>query len=235
MGSKINRQQLVLEFISVVFAVLLALFLNSWRENSATKNAVEKVQKTVLQEILKNDKLIREANSYHKKLITDLYNDRHLFFMIPMASIDVNYNNDAQVKAFFTQLALGSSIVGPVDVFRYDDEIMVSMGNIVLRAVNENDTLKTFGKGNIQLRSADIGNRSWELAQATGTLVEMDLELVDALSALHTLNQNYLSVSDKAIEMVYRGDQGITAVIEDMSNIEEKIIKADSVLIGMLE
>ena len=72
MKSQINKQQLVLEFISVVFAVLLALLLNNWRENIKSERVADRVLENIKQEILSNDELIRKSTQYRTDLLLEL-------------------------------------------------------------------------------------------------------------------------------------------------------------------
>ena len=77
MKNELNKQQLVLEFISVVFAVILALVLNGWRESSALNANRDTVKESILQEVKNNDVLIKESYDYRKELLQSLYSNQN--------------------------------------------------------------------------------------------------------------------------------------------------------------
>lgn len=235
--SPINRQQLVLEFLSVVFAVLFALFLNSWRENAATSRALDKVKQTIRTEIMSNDTAIRESSAYRYDLVTKLYKYQHLVMQFAVSDFPIDVRKDKALENYLKKV-LPFSQATPLtrlEVKSLDDYRIVVVNDRTMKLRLENDTLKFFGPYNLQLRSADISNRSWELARATGTLVEMDLALVDALNQVYTLNNQYLNTSDKAIDMIYTSDPAIRSVMEDMYYYETQIMKADSVVLALLD
>lgn len=234
----INRQQLVLEFISVVFAVLLALFLNGWRENAATAKVLNKVKQTIRTEILANDTSVQKALAYHKDLIKELRDGTHLIMSQAVADFPIDVNNDAALTSYLQKVLpfLQTAAVDRLEIQRLDDDQRVlTLNNKNMRLAIENDTLHLYGSSNIQLYTADVSNRSWEIAQATGILVEMDLALVDALNKCYNMNNRYLETSDIAIDMVYKGDPEILYVLEDMALFEQRILKADSILLRLLD
>lgn len=231
--NKINRQQLLLEFISVVFAVLLALFLNGWRENYNTQKALEKVKETIRQETIRNDTLIESSLTYRISLLNELYTNSHLVMKAPVSDIPVDVNKDEQLASFF-KAAFGAYDKNVEVAQTFENRVLV-LGEDVFDIVVDNDSIALYGIANIQLRSADISNRSWDIAQATGTLVEMDIALVEQLSKVNMLVGNYLNTSAGGLSMIYEGKmKGIIPVLEDMRNFEAEILKQDSVLLEML-
>jgi hypothetical protein len=110
------------------------------------------------------------------------------------------------------------------------------LGERVFDLKLEQDTLKLIGIGNIELKLPDLNNRSWDLAQATGTVVRMDISLVEKLGVVNSLIETYLKTSQTAVEMVYNGKQkGLISVLEDLNSLEAKIIKANSSLLDELK
>ena len=234
--TSINRQQLALEFISVVFAVLLALFLNGWRENYETGRAMDRVKETIQTEIIANDEVIRVSRDYRKDLIKKLYSYNHLVMQFPASDFPINVRNDLALENYLKKVLPFSQAtpVSRVEVKSLEDYRIVVINDRTMKMNLTNDTLRFYGPYNLQLRSADISNRSWELAKATGTLVEMDLELVDALNKVYSLNNQYLNTSDKAIDMIYNSDPAIESVMEDMFYYETQILSADSAVLILL-
>ena len=234
--SKINRQQLIFEFLSIVFAVLLALFLNGWRESAGKSSALNKVKQTIRAEIMSNDQLLKKSMEYRSKLIRELYEDTHLIMQLPAIALPFDAADDRKLENYIRETLpfSQSKPVTYVKVHSKGDQRIVSINDLTMKLRTVNDTLKVYGQSNIVLRSADISNRSWEIAKATGVLVDMDLELVDAINRTYNLNSQYLSISDKALDMVYKGEHGITSVLEDMYYYESRIVEADSVLLNLI-
>lgn len=238
MKSTINKQQLFIEFFSVVFAVILALILNSWRESSALADNVEKVKEAIKKEAIRNDTLIQKSHKYRKELLNKFYSNKNLLTAIPVADFPLDVNdNDALTKLFKSSLIFGQKkFYERVLVMQDEDNRVLILDNNVFDLRVENDTLKLLGVGNIQLKTPDLSYRSWQLAQATNTIVEMDIELVENLSVLNALIDSYLSTSDKALQMIYSENQkGLLSVIEDMYSQETKILKANNSLLLLLQ
>ena len=235
---KINRQQLLLEFVSVVFAVLLALLLNSWRESRQISNSVERVKQTIIDEVQENIKLFKDSYAYRQKLVSDLQNNRHLVMSTAISELDYDVTTDKGLKELVQSALLSyGQWIEDVQVISRDGNRYLKMDRSVLNIEIEHDTLRLFGTGNIILKSpaTDLSNRSWPMAQATGVLVEMDLEVVDAMSKVYTLNERYIKMSDQAISMIYKGDDGIVSVLQDMVSLEKQIIDANNALLRLLE
>jgi hypothetical protein len=238
MKSKLNKQQLALEFISVVFAVILALVLNGWRESSALNANLEKVKESIRQEVENNDALLRDSYDYRKELLQSVYSNQNLLLAVSSSDLNFNVNDNRKLSNFFKR----SLIFGQKE---YHENVMVMqegnfrvliLGERVFDLKLEEDTLKLFGIGNIQLKLPDLNNRSWDLAQATGTVVRMNITLVEKLGIVNSLIDTYLKTSESAVEMVYDGKQkGLTSVLEDLNSLEAKIIKANSSLLKELK
>jgi hypothetical protein len=97
MKNIINKQQLVLEFVSVVFAVILALVLNGWRESSALNANLEKVKESIRKEVKSNDALLRESFSYRKDLLKRLYSNENLLLEISTSELDFDVNDNSRL------------------------------------------------------------------------------------------------------------------------------------------
>ena len=232
----INRQQLLVEFISIVFAVLLALLLNAWWQGVTTGRTLDKVKKSIASEIKKNHASVLESWHYRRELITELYEDRHVITVMPLAGFPIDVNDDRALEEFLQQtVPFGQNFTtNDIRIKRLNEQRVLILDELTMKLAVMNDSLYLFGASNLKLRSADVSNRSWEISQATGVLAQMDLELVDALNKVYTLNNHYLATSDKAIDMIYRGERGIVSVLEDMAHFESQIMQAHSVLLNLL-
>jgi hypothetical protein len=238
MKNIINKQQLVLEFVSVVFAVILALVLNGWRESSALNANLEKVKESIRKEVKSNDALLRESFSYRKDLLKRLYSNENLLLEISTSELDFDVNDNSRLSTFFRNaLIFGQKeYYEKINVLQEGNYRALILGERVFDLKLEQDTLKLIGIGNIELKLPDLNNRSWDLAQATGTVVRMDISLVEKLGVVNSLIETYLKTSQSAVEMVYNGKQkGLISVLEDLNSIEAKIIKANSSLLDELK
>lgn len=237
MKPTINRQQLLFEFVSVVFAVLFALLLNNWRENIKSSKAADRVVQSIKEEILKNDELLRSSLRYRTALLEQLYNGTYVTDTLPVSQLPIDTNNDQELENFLKAFLpfAADRTYDRIEVRSNGDSRILILNDRIHSLVTENDTLFVRGVGNIKLKSADITNRSWEIAQLTNAIMEMDLELINKLSELNTLNENYIRTSELAVSMVYRKELGIVAVIEDMQSYEEDIINVHEKILEMVE
>ena len=232
----INRQQLLLEFVSIVFAVLLALLLNAWRESVTTERTLNKVKQSIISEIRKNDSSVRQAMEYRRALVDELTEGRHVVAAFAISDYPVNARNDRALEKYMRQTQPFHEFYTTrnIEVKRLGAQRVLIMDDLTMKLVERNDSLILYGATNLQLRSADVSNRFWEISQATGMLVQMELELVDALNKAYNLNSQYLTTSDKAIDMIYQAKPGIISVMQDMYYFESQILKADSVILSLL-
>ncbi len=237
MKNKLNKQQLILEFISVVFAVILALVLNSWRESYALNANLEKVKKSILKEVERNDAHIRQSYAYRGDLLQKLYANQNLLLAVPISDLAFDINNNAKLVDFFTTaLIFGQKEYRNVSVRQDGFSRVLILDNSVFDLKLDGDTLKVLGIGNIDLKIPDLNNRSWDLAQATGTIVKMDIALVEKLGIVNALIETYLKTSESAVQLVYSGEQkGLLSVLEDLHSLESKIIEANAQVLEELK
>lgn len=236
--SKINKQQLALEFFSVVFAVIFALVLNSWRESMVMKKKMNRVIETIQHEAQLNDSLIRLSHDYRGKLLQGLYNNTHELFSIPVEGFPVNVNdNDALAKFFKNSLLFGvKDYYEQVLILNQDSNRVLILDNKVFELSIKKDTLRLLGVGNIKLKTPELRNLSFELAQATGTLVSMDIALVEKLSRVNSLIIRYLSSSENALVTMYSDNHKyIIPSIEDMYDLEADLMEANAALLEELQ
>ena len=236
MKNKINKQQLILEFVSVVFAVILALILNGWRESSALNANLERVEKSILMGVERNDLLIRKSHTYRRDLLQKLYSNQNLLLAVSTSELDFDINNNSKLADFFkTALIFGQKEYHSVNVMQEGSARVMIIDNNVFDLTIDADTLKVLGIGNIDLKIPDLNNRAWDLAQATGTIVEMDIALVEKLGTVNALIDTYLKTSESAVQIVYSGEQkGLISVLEDLNGLESKIIESHAILLEEL-
>lgn len=236
MKSQINKQQLALEFISVVFAVLLALLLNNWRENIKADRVADGVLENIKQEILTNDTLIRKSMKYRAELLLELKEGRHVVNSTPIQNFPIDVHSDDALQKFLNSelpFSMQRSIE-TLEVRSNGDRRILIMDDRIYNLQIVNDTLNIMGEANIQLHSANITNQSWKIAQATESIFQMNFELVKKLSELNTLNENYIKTNELALSLLYTGEPGIISVMEDMLQFEKTIITAHEKILPLL-
>ena len=100
MSEKINTGQLLLEFISVVFAVTLALSLNEWRQNRKTNNLVGRVLQTLKDETISNLDIINGTIDYRRELLDNLKSGKHEYASLPISEVPFDVYDDRELKTF---------------------------------------------------------------------------------------------------------------------------------------
>jgi hypothetical protein len=234
---KINKQQLFLEFVSVVFAVLLALLLNSWREAANRAEMTNQVKEQVLEEVRANEVSVQTASKYRSDLLQKLRENKHIVRRVSLDELPVDVNNDSELEKFVEdQLIFEVNQVIDVRIVSRAGRRLMILGDTPYRLEIEGDELLMYGQDNIQLRTAGIRRSSWEIARATGVLVDMDLALVSAMARLDAVQGNYQEVSNQALQMLYSGASGgITSVMEDMLYFENEMIRLHSEIVELIE
>lgn len=212
------------EILLVVVGILLALQVNNWNEAGKRQKLVSRITKTLNDETTANLKAIRTSNAYRKKLVRELKNDRHLINKMPLNALPFDATNDQQLTSFISaDIAASGAFPGKIEVIRAGKNRFLKLGDRANRIVIENDTLKIFGTGNIQLKSADISNHTWTLAQASNAITDMDYDLVNLLGKLNVLHISYQSTAEKAVTILYTGEASVLSILEDMLWLERDL------------
>lgn len=238
MKQSINKQQLAIEFLSVVFAVILALILNGWRESLSLKENLRKVKETIVAETLKNDSLIQKSHAYRGDLLQQLYANEYELLAAPTSEFPFEVSNNDKLASFFRTLLIFESkdYYDRVLVLQEKSKRVLVLDDKVFDIIVKNDTLRILGVGNIRLKTPELSNHSYHLAQATETTVKMDIKLVEKLTKVNSLNEVYAKMSDYALQMVYDGNQkGIISSIEEMYGLETEILEANADLLEALK
>lgn len=69
---KLNFSKLIFEFISISFAVLIALFVNQWREDYNNDKLGEKAVYNIQEELKENKGIMVQLVPYHKSVLSDI-------------------------------------------------------------------------------------------------------------------------------------------------------------------
>jgi hypothetical protein len=226
MAQKKNR--FLLEFISIVFAVSLALVLDEWRQGVKDDKLQESVLKSIKAEVQGNLIEIDRVLPYHETLLNNLRNGTHLIVALPLSAIDVNINNDRLLAEFMEEALLTSQQTAyeRIRIKQAGDQRLLVLDDKVWRLETSADSLKIFGADNIELRSPEIADNAWQLAQATQVMVKLPFELIELLSQLHSRQTAYEAVAAQALVQIYNGNSNTQGVMEDLL-LMEKQLKAD--------
>lgn len=174
--------------------------------------------------------MLRWSHDYRLDLLKEMEAGEHRIASIPVARLEVDADNDeALAKEIKTAMLFNSHLYKDrVEIRRFKDKRILITGESVFDIVTRNDSILVLGVVGIQLRSANLSLNSFQIAQATGVLVELNLELVKSLSRLNTLNEDYQSMSGDAINYIYKGNQSaVVSSMQDMTYFEGQIIQAN--------
>ena len=208
-----------------------------WRESIKTDDLVERVKHTIKEEVANNKSSIEAVLGYHETLAIELLQNRHLINKFALNDLDVDVTDDRAFEAFFKKVLLftDTEYTDRVEVHREEDLSVLVLNNRIFQLEIDGDSLVIYGDGNIKLRTADISNNSWGIAEATNALVELDVDIVSDLSRLKSIQDDYMETSNKAIDLVYQGEPGVVHILEDMINYEKEMLRLDSLLLTKIQ
>lgn len=234
---KINIKHILIEAVLIVFTVSLALALNEWRQQIKTENLVERVLVTLEEEMKKNVEGLKIAIDYHGKLLKNLRSGRHTMVAESLAEIPFDPRNDHQLTSFVEQAILSSSstIVEPIEVIHSNEKRYLRLGKAVGEIIVTDDSVFVYGTGNIILKSADVSINSWELSQATNTLIEMEYEMIKLLGETTSAVDQYQKTTNKAVALLYDDGSGIRSALEDMFWMEKDLLTKCEEILNSLE
>ncbi len=217
----------LIQSVLLAFSVLLALVLNEWRQNIKTNDVINRVKTSIKNEIEHNQAQVAAAYDYHQVLISDLLKDSHVIDSIPVHDLGVNFEASekiVQAELYAAMVKMGD-IPDDFELVKIDDKhIKVKLNglNLTIRIVN--DYAVFYGISNIQLRPADIFNTSWQTAQATNSLVLLDYKVVDVFADIYRKQEQYTRLSEKIVDMLYAGHEGLIPALQDLRNKEKYLI-----------
>ncbi|MCE7991013.1 MAG: hypothetical protein HEP71_03500 [Roseivirga sp.] len=223
MAQKKNRY--LLEFMSIVFAVTLALVLDEWRQSVKDDKLNKRVLNSIKAEVLANLEQVEQAIPYRESLIQELREGRHIIVTLPLSDIPLNINDDNKLANYLEEALLSGqqSAFDRTEIRRVRDKRFLILDDNVWRLEALSDSLKIFGSGNIQLRGGQIANNAWQLSQATQVMVRLPFKLVELLAQLNSRQATYTGVATQAIEKIYSGDSKIQGVLQDMLWMERQL------------
>lgn len=202
---------LALEAVAIVFSVLVALAVDEWREARQNRALVERSASSIAAEVRANRAAVRKALAYHDSLAQAMVDGRHqqMITLIPAARLG-NATRDARtMRAMVMDALAGAGVVfnSPGTLLRTNDstyQLLVDKfrGTARLRPQG----VAIFVEKGVTLAPAFVRNVAWETARATQAPLHMDYPLVDAMSALDQLQQNYLADLRSTVGQIYAGE-----------------------------
>ncbi|WP_436514765.1 hypothetical protein [Ekhidna sp. To15] len=233
---KLNLRHLAIEAVLIVFTVSLALALSEWRLQVKKDQLVERVKISLKSETEKNIEKLKKVISYHDSLLTNIRNGEHTMISTPLSVLPFNPHIDKELSSFVRSQVYSSSsnYVDPIEIIRDNESRYLRMGDALSTIVIKNDSLFVYGAGNIVLRSAEISNNSWQIAQATNTLIELDYDLISILGRINSQFEDYKSTTDMALKILYSDSGQIQSALEDMFSMENQLLERyESVLLKL--
>ncbi len=224
------------EFVSIVFAVTLALLVNEWRQNRRDDKLVERILITLTDEVKLNLQQAEKALEYRKQLLKNIASGRHIVNQIPLAALNFDPSDNAQVAAGIRSALLADgNYESEVEVIESGDRRYLRLGSRVGRLQVERDTLFLYGDFSIRLKSASLQTHTWEMASATGALVNMDYDIIRKMSQIQVLSADYRATSEKALNLLYTGEGDPVSVMQDMRWLEQALVEHNRLLLKLLE
>ncbi len=235
MAQKKNRY--MLEFMSIVFAVTLALVLDEWRQSVKDDKLRDRVLNSIKAEVLANMEIVEQAIPYRQSLIQELREGRHEIVTLPLSDIPVDINNDRRLSSYLEEALLAGQRLAydRVEVRRANEECFLILNDNVWRLVVSSDSLKIYGSSNIQLRGGQLANNAWQLSQATQVMMKLPFKLIELLAQLNSRQATYTGVATQAIEKIYSGDSKVMGVLQDMLWIERQLKKDYEEILTILD
>lgn len=209
-----------------MLSVLLALTLDGWREERATRATVERVIDELRAEIVHNRDAVERAAAHHEPLVRRLREGRHRIATLALADLGASGARpgglERAVRSFLESQGLFPDEIrvratGP-------RAVVVRIGERRARGEVEGDSLIVYGESEIELRPAGIRNTAWGTAQATRAPLHMDFELVARMSDLYGAQGRYQETVRTTLEMLYTGAGSVTAPIQDLLHMERGLL-----------
>lgn len=234
--AKLEFKQLVVEAILIVFTVSLALALSEWRQQVKRNQLTNRVVNSLQDETEKNIENLKKAISYHETLLTNLRSGTHVMISAPIDELPFDPTNDDELVSFVKSqiFANTSTYVDPIEIINNDNTRYLRTNDELSTIAIKNDSLFVYGSGNIILRSAQISNNSWQIAQATNVLIELDYDLISLLGKINSKFEDFESTTEMAINILYSDAGHILSAMEDMLSLEKELLRSyESVLVKL--
>lgn len=250
----LSREQairLVFEVVAIVFSVLFALFVNSWREDRALARTVQRVEQTILQEVSYNRETVAKRVAYHETLAREILEGTRLLRRLTWEELGTSpaeIDHPDKVKSILRRLfAEGEpsfdAVVRAAPASAGDGiAFLVEIEDTLLKVRLSDRGFEVLGSGNVQLDAAWIRNTAWDTMQVTGAALHLDYDLVVETTTVYHLQKTYLDVVSTALDLLYAANMeggpqrfaGFGHIVGDMARTERTLLERYDVLLGLL-
>lgn len=163
MKSNVFNNSWTVTIVGTTLGVLIAFFLNNWKESYQDKKRIDSVLIQIKQELLHNKEVLKQ--SYDRTI-----------FVEPLHAIFKRFEGDTLLmslsdKANYLNEYGGSSVL-------FLDSTLVNQ-NIYMYTIDVKDGI------NLEFRPVKIGSVSWKLAQQLGVIQSMPFSLLKSLEELY--------------------------------------------------
>lgn len=243
--------RLLFEVVAIVFSVLFALFVNSWREDRALARTVQRVEQTILQEVTYNRETVAKRVEYHETLAREILDGTRLLRRLTWEELGMSpaeIDGPEKVKSILQRLLgeggqpLDAVVRAAPASVGADIAFLVEIDETILKVRLSDQGFEVLGSGNVQLDAAWIRNTAWDTMQVTGAALHLDYDLVVEATTVYNLQKNYLEVVQTALDLLYAANMeggpqrfaGFGHIVGDMARTERTLLQRYDVLLGLL-
>lgn len=224
---KTKATDLLIQVVAIIFSVLLALGVNNWRENQQIRSIVMSVLSTLSDEIVANQGALKRAYEYHRSLASKLQSEGLKLSSINLKAERISPQDLQSVQTGIYRHFISREVFlsSPPDLVKVSDEkYLIKIGNQIATAKIEGQWLNIYGEGGIQLKSANLRNLSWEIANGMQILIYLDYERVILWSDINRIEKEHDETVNKILENLYDGSGSILPILEDLIYLEEQLL-----------
>lgn len=250
----LSREQairLLFEVVVIVFSVLFALFVNSWREDRALARTVQRVEQTIREEIAYNRETVAKRVEYHETLAREILDGTRLLRRVTWEQLGTSpdqIDRPEKVAAILERtFGEGGRPLAPIVRAAPPSAgegiaWLVEVDETVLKVRPTDQGLELLGSGNVQLDAAWIRNTAWDTLQLTGAALHLDYDVVVETTTIYHLQKAYLEVVSTALDLLYAANMeggpqhfaGFGHIVGDMARAERTLLERYDLLLAQL-
>jgi hypothetical protein len=243
MADRPRSHGFLLETIVIVFSVLLALFLNEWRQSVARAETVNTVIETVRREAESNRAEVERALAHHRELVTQLRSGGIVMARFHMAEAGLDTTSEVRFTLSVNRLAraqasaTGSPTPPAFRARRVEDgRWQLTSPELTAYMTIRGDSAILQGPGGITLRSPFLVDAAWETLQITQAAVHIDPEIVSALAAARQYQRHVERTVTQIVPMLYgaSGSADMVSALADLTGFEAGLLQAYDRLLALL-
>lgn len=236
-------RRLLVEMVAIVVAVLLALFLNEWRQSVGRAETVAAVLETVRRETETNRAQVRRAAEHHRDLLAQLRSGGVVLARFELDRVRLDTTSEARFALTATDLLrarareVGRPITAPFRAQRLNDgRWRLTSSETTLLVTIRGDTVVVQGEGEIELRRVFLLDSAWETAQATGAAAHMEPQVLAAMAVARQFQRYTEQTAARILRLLDAGAHGTDAAsgLGDLVGLETALLGAYDRLLAVL-